>query len=136
MAQQTWYTSCRTTYDLTTYEVTILVNQEILSKCQMWVKMQPSAQSSFHKFNVDNSCQKTRKIRYYIIEVLNHFTVFLQFVQNILARIVDKISVNHTLDEEKTKSSLLTPKKCNDFLTYRSSCSFIQTCFIQTDFLR
>ena len=46
------------------------------------------------------------------------------------------------LDEEKTKSALLTSKECNpvllfcDLLTYRSSCNFIQTCFIQTDFLR
>ena len=36
----------------------------------MWVETQPSAQSSFHKLNVGNSCQKTRKIRYYIFEVL------------------------------------------------------------------
>ena len=54
----------------------------------MWVETQPSAQSSFQKLNVDNSCQKTRKIRYYIFEVLSNFTVFLYFVPNILARIV------------------------------------------------
>ena len=32
----------------------------------MWVEAQPSAQLSFQKLNVDNSCQKTRKIRYYV----------------------------------------------------------------------
>ena len=54
----------------------------------MQVETQPSAQSSFQKLNVDNNCQKTRKIRYYIFEVLSSFSVFLQFVPNILARIV------------------------------------------------
>ena len=54
----------------------------------MWMEKQPSAQSSFQKSNVDNSCQKTRKIRYYIFEVLPNFTVFLYFVQSILARIL------------------------------------------------
>ena len=53
----------------------------------MWVETQPSAQSSFRKLNVDNSFQKTRKIRYHIFEVLSNFTVFLYFVPNILARI-------------------------------------------------
>ena len=54
----------------------------------MWMEAQPSAQSSFQKLNVDNSCQKTHKIRYYIFEVLSNFTVFLYFVPNILSRIV------------------------------------------------
>ena len=36
----------------------ILGNQEILEKCQMRVETQPSAQSSFQKVNVYNSCQK------------------------------------------------------------------------------
>ena len=54
----------------------------------MWVEMQPSANSSIQKLNADNSCQKTRKIRYYIFEVLSNFTVFLYFVPNILSRIV------------------------------------------------
>ena len=54
----------------------------------MWVETQPSAQSSFQKLNVDNSCQKTRKIRYYIFEVLPNFIVSLYFVPNILSRIV------------------------------------------------
>ena len=53
----------------------------------MWVEMQPSAQSTFRSLNVDNSCQKTRKIRCYIFEVLSNFTVFVWFVPNILARI-------------------------------------------------
>ena len=55
----------------------------------MWVETQPSAQSSFQKLNVDNSCQKTRKIRYFIFEVLPDFIVSLYFVPNILSRIVD-----------------------------------------------
>ena len=69
----------------------ILGNQEILEKSQMWVETQPSAQSSFQKLNVDNSCQKGRKIRYCLFEVLSNFTVFLQLVPNILARIVEAL---------------------------------------------
>ena len=49
----------------------------------MWMEMQNSAQSSFQKLNNDNSCQKTRKIRYYTFEVLSTFSVFLQFVPDI-----------------------------------------------------
>ena len=56
----------------------------------MWVEAQPSVQSSLQNLNVDNSCQKTRKIRYYVFEALCGFVVFLQFVPNILARIVEK----------------------------------------------
>ena len=41
------------------------------------VETQASAQSSFQKWNVDNSCQKAHKIRYYILDVLSSFTVFL-----------------------------------------------------------
>ena len=52
------------------------------------METQPSAQSSFQKLNVDNSCQKTCKIIYYIFEVLSNFTVFLYFLPNILSRIV------------------------------------------------
>ena len=69
----------------------ILGNYEILEKCQIWVEMQPSAQSSFEKLNVDNTCQKTGKIRYYIFEILPNFTVSLYFVPNILSRILDVI---------------------------------------------
>ena len=54
----------------------------------MCVQTQPSAQSPFQKSNVDNSCQKTRKIRYYIFEALSNFIVFLYFVPSILSRIV------------------------------------------------
>ena len=43
----------------------------------------------FRKLNVDSSCQKTRKIRYYIFEVLPSFIVSLYFGQNISSRIVD-----------------------------------------------
>ena len=50
--------------------------------------MQPSAQSSFQKLNFDNSCQKTRKIRQQIFEVLSNVTGFLYFVLNILSRVV------------------------------------------------
>ena len=67
----------------------ILGNQEILEKCQMWVQTQANAQSPFQKLNVDTSCQKTRKIRYYTFEVLPNFIVSLYFVPNILPRIVD-----------------------------------------------
>ena len=54
----------------------------------MWVQMQPIAQSSFPKLNVDNTCQNARKIRWYIFEVLPNFIVSLYFVPNILSRIV------------------------------------------------
>ena len=54
----------------------------------MWVETQPSAKSSFPTLNVDNSCHKTRKIRYYIVKVLSNITVLLYFVPDILARIV------------------------------------------------
>ena len=57
----------------------------------MWVQTQPNSQSSFQKLDFDNSCQKTRKIRYYIFEVLPNFTVYLYFVPNILSRIVDNL---------------------------------------------
>ena len=53
----------------------------------MWVQMQPNAQSPFPKPNVDCSCQKAHKIRYYIFEVLPNFSVSLYFVPNILSRI-------------------------------------------------
>ena len=49
------------------------------------------SQSSFQKLNVDNSCQKTRKTRYYIFEVLSNFIVSLYFVPNILSRIAVKL---------------------------------------------
>ena len=41
----------------------------------------------WQKLNVDNSCQKTRKIRYYIFGVLPNFIVSLYFVSNVLSRI-------------------------------------------------
>ena len=44
--------------------------------------MQRSAQSSFQKLDVDNSCQKTCKIRYYIFEPLSKFTAFFYFLGN------------------------------------------------------
>ena len=68
----------------------------------MWVETQPSAQSSIQKLNVDNSCEKTRKIRYYIFEVLSNFTVFLYFLPNILARIVDDFHFFSFVMEETT----------------------------------
>ena len=60
----------------------------MLKKCQMRVDMQPIAQPFFQKLNVDNSCQETRKIRYYIFKVLSKFTVFSKILTHILARIV------------------------------------------------
>ena len=59
----------------------------------MWMEAQPSAQSSFQKLNVDNSCQKTHKIRYYIFEVLPNFIASPYFVLNILSRIADVSSL-------------------------------------------
>ena len=58
----------------------------------MWLETQPSAQYSLQQLNMDNSYQKkkkkkTRKIVYYIFEVLFNFTVFLYFVPNILSSI-------------------------------------------------
>ena len=38
----------------------ILGNYEILEKCQIWVKTQPSAKSSFQKLNSDNIAAKKR----------------------------------------------------------------------------
>ena len=59
--------------------------------------MQPNSHSSFEKLKVDNSCQKTRKIRYYIFEALPNFIVSLYFVPNILSR----IAVHKTNKPEK-----------------------------------
>ena len=63
----------------------ILGNYEILEKCQIWVETQFSGQSSFQKLNVENICQNTRKIRYYVFEVLLNFTLFLEITPKILA---------------------------------------------------
>ena len=77
-------------YELPKYlRFRILGNQEILEKCQIWLQTQPNSHCSFHKLNVDNSCQKARKIRDYIFEVLTNFIVSLYFYPNILSRIVD-----------------------------------------------
>ena len=54
----------------------------------MWVKTQSNAQFLFQKLNFDNSCQKTRKIKYYILEVLSSFIAFPYFMPNTLARTV------------------------------------------------
>ena len=54
----------------------------------MCLETQPSAQSSVHNLNVDNSSQNTRKIRYYNFEVLSKYTVSLWFAPVILARIL------------------------------------------------
>ena len=56
----------------------------------MWAETQPSTQFSFQKLNVDNICQKTRKVRHYIFEVLSNFTVFLYFVPYILVMVVGR----------------------------------------------
>ena len=60
----------------------------------MWMETQPSVQSPFQELNVDSTCQKTRKTRSYIFEVLYNLTVFVYFVPNILARIVDHFYCN------------------------------------------
>ena len=61
------------------------------------METQPSAQFSFQKLNFGNSFQKTHKIREQIFEVLSNCTVFLYFVPNILARIVDKACFQHDM---------------------------------------
>ena len=66
----------------------ILGNKKILRKSQIWVEMQPCAQSSFQKLNFGNSSEKTHKNRYQTCLVLSSFTEFLYFVPNILPRIV------------------------------------------------
>ena len=65
--------------------------------------MQPSAQSSFQKLNVDNTCQKTGKIRYYIFEILPNFTASICFVPNILSRILDVIFCKFITTKSLTK---------------------------------
>ena len=106
----------------------------------MWVQTQPNAQFSFQKLNVGNSCQKTRKIRYCIFEVLFNFTVFLYSVPNILARIdclrkqifdhnlvqspsnlnfsiysvISKFFSNHDVNIKQV--SCVKSSKCNDFV--------------------
>ena len=67
----------------------ILGNQEILGNCQMWVQTQPNSQPSFQKLNVDNSCRKTCKIRYYIFEAQFYCISLLcanYFVQDCLSK--------------------------------------------------
>ena len=71
----------------------IVGNYIILEKCQMWVETQPSAQSFFQNLNVDNSCQKTRKVSHYVLETLSNFSVFLYFVSKVLSRIVADFSI-------------------------------------------
>ena len=71
------------------WRLRVVRNEEILENYQILVETQPSVQSPFQKLNVDNSCQKTRKIRYYIFEVLSNFTVFFYFLPNILVMIAE-----------------------------------------------
>ena len=52
------------------------------------METQPSAQSCFQKLNFDINCQKVRKIKYEIFEVLSNFTVFPYFVPNFLSTTV------------------------------------------------
>ena len=56
------------------------------------METQPSAQSSFQKLNVDNSCQKTRKIRCYIFEVLFKTNIF----QNRMCHLVETLTLKLT----------------------------------------
>ena len=63
----------------------------------MLVQTQPNAQSPFQKLNVDNSCQKTRKIRYFIFEVLPNFIVKVS-IGRIFLRLLSKyFPRNHTM---------------------------------------
>ena len=53
----------------------------------MWVEMEPSAQSSFQKLNIDNSCQKHAKLDITFLKSCP-ILLFLYFVPSILARVV------------------------------------------------
>ena len=59
------------------FRLRIFGNYKILEKYQIWVEMEPSAQSSFQKLNFDNSCQNTHKARSQIFEVLFSYTGLL-----------------------------------------------------------
>ena len=67
--------------------LTILGNQDILEKCQMWQERQPSTQSSFQKLNVDNT---------YFFTLCQIFCpglqLYLQFYFNITSNVQQKIS--------------------------------------------
>ena len=54
----------------------------------MRVETQGSAHSFSKIINVDNICEKSRKIRYYIFELLSKFTAFFYFLGNVFPRIV------------------------------------------------
>ena len=69
----------------------MLGNKEILGKSQIWVEIKSSAQSPFQKLNFGSSSKKTGKSRYQTFLVLFSFTGFLNFVPNILPRIVGTI---------------------------------------------
>ena len=78
----------------------------------MQLQTQPNAQSYFQKSNVDNSCQKTRKIRYYIFEVLPSFIVSLYFVPNILSRIeASYLEVQGSFKRTKERKYLMAVEK-------------------------
>ena len=47
----------------------------------MWAETQASAQSSFYKLNVENSCRKRRKFRYYIFEACPTLLYFFSLHQ-------------------------------------------------------
>ena len=66
----------------------IFANWEKLENCQIRVETQGSAHSSSKIINVDNICEKSRKIRYYIFELLSRFTGFFYFLGNVFPRIV------------------------------------------------
>ena len=79
----------------------ILGNKAILGKSQIWVQTQPSVKSPFQKLNFGNGSQKTRKSRYQTFLFLSSFTGFLNFVPNILPRIVVLKKVLNVLKTEK-----------------------------------
>ena len=74
--------------------LTMLRNKEILVRSQLWVERLSSAQSPLHKFNFASSSQKTCKSRYQTFLVLFIFTGFLNFIPNILPRIVVRKSIS------------------------------------------
>ena len=68
----------------------ILGNVELLGRSQIWLQIQPSNQSPLQKFNFGISIQRACKSKYQTFLVLSSFTGFLNFVSNILPKIVEE----------------------------------------------
>ena len=70
------------------FAIRLLRKKEILGKSSIWVETQSHAQPPLPKFNFGSSSQKSCKGRYQTFIVLSRFTGLLNFVPNILPRIV------------------------------------------------